>query len=240
MRNLDFTVMLFAVGISAVFVSCSIEIIRIKGNGNLISSERTVSPFEKINSSGSADVRFHESQEHRVVVTVDSNLNEYVEIKTRDNALFIGTENGHAYAFTKWVVDVYCPVLTGVSISGSGNFEGADTITVPTFDSHVSGSGEINGTVECDTFRAHISGSGKINVTGNSKDSSIEISGSGNFNGNEFNINNATVHISGSGKANICVSDNLEAHVSGSGEINYRGDPNVDKSISGSGSVNKL
>jgi hypothetical protein len=240
MKNFFITAMFFAIGISAVFASCYINIIRIKGNGNLISSERTVSPFGKIESDGSAEIRFHESQEYRAVVTVDSNLDEYVEIKTRNNVLIIGTKNGHSYSFTKWVVDVYCPALTGISISGSGNFESMSKITVSTFDASVSGSGKINGTVECDTFHANISGSGKINITGNSKDSRIDITGSGSFNGNEFSMNNTTVHISGSGKANICVSDNLDANVSGSGEISYRGNPQIDQKVSGSGRIKKL
>jgi hypothetical protein len=241
MKSLAVSAMAFVIGISAGYVSCIINaIIPIKGNGNLISSERTVSAFEKIGSGGSAKVRFHKSQEYRVVVTVDSNLDEYVEIKTRNNTLTIGTHNGYSCSFTKWEVDVYCPVLTGVSISGSGSFESVDKITASKFDSSVSGSGKITGTVECDTLDANISGSGKINVTGNSKNSSIDISGSGNFNGNEFSANNASVHISGSGKATICVSDNLSAHISGSGEINFRGNPKVDQKISGSGKIKNL
>jgi hypothetical protein len=240
MKKLGAIAMLLAIGISAVFVSCTIEIVRVKGNGHLISSERTVSPFEKINSGGSAEIRFHESQEYRAVVTVDSNLDEYVEIKTRNNTLIIGTESGRSYSFTKLVVDVYCPTLTGISISGSGSFKGEDIITASRFDTNVSGSGKIYGTVECDTFHADISGSGKINVTGTSTDSKIDISGSGDFIGTEFNVNNATVHISGSGKATVCVSDKLNANISGSGEIRYYGNPNVDSKISGSGRIKKM
>jgi hypothetical protein len=210
------------------------------GNGNLVTSERSVSKFEKISSGGSAEVRYHVSREYRAVVTVDSNLDEYVEVKTRNNTLTIGTKTGHSFSFTKWVVDVYCPVLKGVTISGSGDFESVDKITASTFDSNVSGSGRIYGTVECDTFYANISGSGKINLKGNSKDSDISISGSGNFNGNEFSMKNATVHISGSGKASVFVAKNLNANISGSGEINYRGNPKIDSKVSGSGLIKKL
>jgi hypothetical protein len=236
MNKLNIVVVIF--GITVVCVSCG-SIFPKVGNGNLVASERTVSSFEKINVSGSAEVRFFINDEYRVVVTVDSNLVEYTEVYTRGKVLNIGTKSG-AYYFTKYLVDVYCPVLTGISMSGSGQFSGNDTIITSTFNINISGSGEINGTIECNTFSAGISGSGKITVTGSGSDSDIHISGSGAFYGNEFSINKATVHISGSGKANINVSENLYANISGSGEINYRGEPKIESKISGSGRIKEM
>jgi hypothetical protein len=231
--------------ISLVFIiiflgGCSLGSIKvIRGNGNLITSEKSVSSFEKINISGSAEVRFYEGQEYRVIVNVDSNLLEYTEIDTRGNTLNIGVKRG-SYSFTKYLVVIYCPVLNSVSISGSGRFIGMDSINVSAFISNISGSGRIEGKIYSDTFSAKISGSGKIIVTGNGKDSDIDISGSGSFNGNEFSINKAAVHISGSGKANINVSENLNVNISGSGVINYHGDPKIDSKVSGFGRLRKL
>lgn len=239
MKILNIVTMFLVIGIIFGFVSCEGTLLPIKGNGNLITSERTVSSFEKINISGSAEVRFHVSQEPRIVVTVDSNLDEHTRIITRGNTLDIGTENGN-YSFTKYLVDVYYPILTGVSVSGSGNFSSNDSVIVSAFDSNVSGSGKIDGKIECEIFSAKISGSGKINIAGNGNNSNITISGSGDFNGNNFIINNAIVIISGSGTANISVSENLNANISGSGDINYRGDPKIDSKISGSGKIRKL
>jgi hypothetical protein len=209
--------MLLIIGFSVINVSCT-SLFPMAGNGDLVDSERTVSPFEKINISGTAEVHFYSSQEYRIVVTVDSNLLKYTEIITRGNILNIGTKKGN-YLFTKYLVDVYCPVITGVSVSGSGRFK---------------------GTVECETFSAGISGSGDITITGNSHNSNIEISGSGTFNGDGFIINNATVNISGSGNGNINVLENLNVNISGSGEINYLGNPKIDSRISGSGRLKKL
>ena len=212
----------------------------IKGNGNLATSEKTVSDFEKININGCAEVHFYVSQDFRVVVTIDENLAEYVEIVTENNVLNIGTKNG-SYLFTKFLVDIYYPVvLTSVSVSGSGSFTSMDKITVPTFKMAVSGSGKIEGIVECENFSASVSGSGKIIVAGNSKNANIAIAGSGKFNGDDFIINNATIHIDGAGNADMYVTDNLKADISGSGGINYRGEPKTDTNVSGSGHIRKM
>ena len=213
---------------------------KIKGNGHLATLEETVSTFDKINCSSSAEVCYHASESYQAVITVDENLEEYVEVFTENNVLNIRTKKGHSISPTKFTIDVYCPVLTGVTISGSGSFNHADKIIVSTFESKVTGSGKIEGSIECDNYSATITGSGKITVDGNINDANISITGSGNFNGNELNTRNATISITGSGDANIRVVDNLKAKITGSGNVNYSGNPKVDSDISGSGRVRKM
>ncbi|MCL2175764.1 MAG: DUF2807 domain-containing protein [Treponema sp.] len=253
MKNLNIAVLLAAVVISAVYVSCNG--IPVKGNGNLVTFERTVLEFEKINSSVDAEVRFHAGKEYRIVITVDSNLEEYVEIETKNNVLNIRTQNG-SYLFTKFLVDVYCPVLKGVSISGSGSFSGNDKIIAASFEAIISGSGSINGIIECDDYTVNISGSGKVNVsitcnnlsadlsgsgniiiTGTGNNSNVRISGSGKFNGIDYKSNNVTARISGSGNMNIWAVESINAIISGSGSIKYRGTPKIDFNGSGSGQI---
>ena len=236
------------IGICASCVSCCVNFMinagnsrcQIKGNGNVITSEKNVSAFDKVSVGVSAVVRFHSSQEYRTVVSVDENLEEYVEIFTQNNMLNIRTKSGGNYDFSNFQVDVYCPILIGISMSGSGSFENMEKITTSTFKATLSGSGKIKITVDCESFSAGVTGSGKIIVGGNTKDANISISGSGQFRGDEFNISNATVRVSGSGCINVCVADNLKAKISGSGRINYRGEPNIDSKISGSGRIRKM
>jgi len=231
----------------------------IRGNGNLITSERTVSAFQQVSSSGSAEIRFFASNEHRVVVTTDSNLDEFIEISTRNGVLNIGTKRG-SYNFTRFLVEIHSPTLTGVTMSGSGRFIGMDKIVTPNFRGVLSGSGRIEGTFECNNFSARVSGSGRVEATvkssefsatvsgsgriianGISENADITISGSGNFNGNNFNTQSATVTVSGSGSVNICVENTLQARVSGSGNINYCGNPTtVNANITGSGRVRPM
>jgi hypothetical protein len=229
-----------AVVIFSVSACCIDHHFPVKGNGKLVTSEKSVSTFEKIQSSGEVNVRFHASEEYFTVLTIDSNLEKYVEIYTKNGVLHIKTEKGHSFSFTKFQVDVYCPVLSGVSMSGSGSFEGMDIIIASTFNATISGSGEVNGTFECESFSAKISGSGKMTVTGSSNDVNIGISGSGDYRGGDFQTKNATVSISGSGNVNVWVTDYLKVNISGSGKLNYRGEPEINSSVTGSGWIRKM
>jgi hypothetical protein len=245
----NFLFAVFLVGIAANMVSCH------RGNGEIITTAKTVSSFEKIHISSSADVNYYPSEETRVTVTVDNNLLKYVKIIERNNELHIGTKNGNC-SFTKFVVDIYCPRITGVSVSGSGSFDGKDKIIASAFKSEISGSGNLRGTFECGDFSAHISGSGKIDgqvecnnlstkisgsgkiiIRGEAKNSNVNISGSGSLNGREFKTDNADIGVSGSGNVHIWVVDYLKARISGSGDIIYRGTPEIDFSGSGSGRI---
>jgi len=237
------------------FISCA-TVIPKKGNGILVTSEETVPEFTKINISGGyTEVRFYASKEYRLIVTVDSNLKEYVKIEVRNNILNIGTERG-SYVFTKYLVDVYCPSLAGVSVSGLGSFSAKDKIIASSFEATVSGVGDLTGTIECKNYSAVISGSGKINtdivcdklsstisgsgditIVGTANNSNITISGSGNFNGIEFKTNNVTAHISGSGDMSVWALENIDATVSGSGSIKYCGNPKINFNGSGSGRI---
>jgi len=253
MKKLNITAMIFVIGFCAISLSC--VIFSMRGDGRLISTEKTVSQFEKISIASGAEVRFHASPNYRVVVTIDSNLYEYVDIFTLNRVLNIRTEHGN-YSPTRFQVDVYSPALSGVSVSGSGSFTAMDRIVMSSFESIVSGSGTIEGTIEsgdfsarisgsgkiknnvtCDNLTANISGAGEITITGTGRDSDIRISGSGDFNGIEFKTNNASARISGSGNMNIWAMDYLQANISGSGSVRYRGTPRIDFSGSGSGRI---
>ena len=251
MKKSNIVATVFIIGFCTVCLSCAVFPVR--GDGQLISTEMTVSQFEKISIASGAEVRFYASQAYRVVVTADSNLYDYVDIFTRNKELNIRTKNGH-YSFTRFQVDVYCPALSGVSVSGSGSFAAMDRITTSSFESVITGSGTIEGTIEsgefsarisgsgkikndvtCDSLTARISGAGAITISGIGRDSNVRISGSGDFNGIDYKTNNVSAQISGSGNMNIWVLEYLRANISGSGSVRYRGNPRIDFSGSGSG-----
>ena len=226
----------------------------IKGNGNMVTSEKPVADFYTINISRNATVNYHESPEYRAVVTVDSNLNEFISVYTDNGTLYIGAKRGRHYLFTQYIVDVYAPSLEGVSISGSARFEGIDTISSSVFNLRISGSGKINGNFECNdfstrisgsgdirgniickNFQADISGSGDITLAGSCDYFNVTVTGAGDLNGREFMANNADVRISGSGRVNIWVVENLRANITGAGVVRYRGTPKIDFRGSGAG-----
>ena len=228
-----------AIGVFVACLSCACFPIPIKGNGIMTSSEKSVSPFESIHVSGSAVVVFHESQEYRVAVTVDSNLNEYIRVYSEDNVLKISTQREKRCVFTQFKVDVYCSGISNLSISGAARFECGDPIITSSFKTIISGAGKITGTIECDTFTANISGAAQIMLAGSCNDLDLSLSGAGTFAGDDFKTNNAAVNISGTANVDLWVLEHLNARVNGTGKITYRGDPKIDFTGSGLGRLER-
>ena len=238
MKNFMFVTLAILAGICTFFSSCFV--MPIIGNGEMETTNRTVSSFKKVSISGSADMYYHRSQEYRVEVTIDSNLIEYLEIKDWGNTLDVGLKPGYSYNYTKMIIDIYCPEITGVTISGSGRFTSEEVITVSKFEVTVSGSGKIDAEIETEYFNVTISGSGKVDVTGTSNNLNTTISGSGSLYCSNLSVNDATIKITGSGNANIHVTDTLKVTITGSGNIKYYGNPSISSSITGSGKIQKM
>lgn len=236
-KNL-YPLLVFVIGMIVHFPGCSFN--SIKGNGNIVTLEKPVASFNQISFACAAEMRFHISDTSRVVVTVDENLDEFIEVSTEKNVLDIRMKQDNNYSFTQCVLEIYAPLLTRVSISGAGSFVSEDTIRSSIFASEISGAGKIEGVFECDHFIADITGTGKISITGTSNEANIAIAGAGHFMGDEFNLNFATVNINGSGIANINVEKNLNVNISGSGSVNYQGDPIANINKSSWGRVKKI
>ena len=253
MKKFSFVALLFITGISLTYAAGA------RGNGNIITIEKNLPPFERIHMGGRGEINYHRSQEYRVFIQIDSNLEEHLDVSVAGSGLRVGPKQGRGlFSPTKFIVDVYSPGLSGVAMSGSVKFTTVDKISAGDFRLNISGSGKVDGDFECenfstnisgscsinsnivcDSFSAGISGSGDIKLTGRANNLDVTISGSGNFDGNEFQTNNAAVNVSGSGYIQLWVMEYLRVRMSGSGGVRYRGDPQIDFRTSGSGRLEK-
>ncbi|MDR2135386.1 MAG: DUF2807 domain-containing protein, partial [Treponema sp.] len=183
---------------------------------------------------GKGIIRFHSDPGYRAVVTVDSNISQYVKLESRGNTLRIETLRKIS---TDYTVDVYAPSLSDLTINGMGHVKLIDTMTVPSFRMDVSGYGKLEGTIECDKFSTKIAGAGEIKIAGTGEEADINVFGAGTFEGREFKIGKAHISIEGAGNVKTWVVDTLKAEISGVGNIKYRGDPKIEFSRGGLGNL---
>lgn len=223
--------------ISVVGLSKTVHAQRyIKGNGHVVSQERTVSDFTGIKVVCSADVIIHQG-EKSVVVKSDENLQEIISTKVVNNLLVIDIE-GSGYRSCKVLeIHVNMPTLQKVLSSGSGDvkvyggFEGSD-LTL-----ELNGSGDFDGELNMNGVSLNTYGSGDTKLSGVKGELQIVGSGSGDFNLAELRLTTCTVKLSGSGDATLqgkC--ENLTAIQKGSGDLNAYALATVNAEISNYGS----
>lgn len=216
---------------------------RVKGNGNIITEERGVSPFSEVEVSGAADVYIAQGPAGPVKIETDENLMQYVEVESHGNTVEIKYKRGYNLRPTsKLKVYLTSPSYSRLDVSGACNIYGREMITLGNpLTMKVSGAGDIKVDLNAPKVTAKISGAGNVNMKGQTKDVEIHISGAGDAKCYDLLSENTEVHISGAGSAEVFASVSLDAQVSGAGSVKYRGNaPKVEQKVSGAGSVKKV
>jgi len=188
-----------------------------RGSGNLITEERDVDNFTKIETRGSADIFITVGEEKKVTVRFDDNLIDFIITEVSRGTLEIHTEG--SYSSRKGcTIEISIPSLEAVSASGSGDIE-IERLEAETFDYRQSGSGD---------FRAE----GKVGEL------EIKVSGSGDVDAGELMADGVVVTVRGSGDVQVHARRTLEAHTSGSGDITADGEvEEAEIETSGSGNI---
>ena len=219
---------------------------RIKGNGNMITTERSVGSYDEVAVSGWFDVDLVDGKEGELTLRGEENLLEYIKTEVKDGKLVIKVRKGVNLQPSSWKKDmgIYITVpvesIDEVSLSGSGDIVGKTTLKADNFSTSMSGSGDITLNVEANSVDASMSGSGDINLSGTTGNFDVSISGSGDVKAYELEADVVDATVSGSADIKVTVKEMLKARVSGSGDIHYRGNPKkIDTKTSGSGDISK-
>ncbi|MBM3440922.1 MAG: DUF2807 domain-containing protein [Bacteroidetes bacterium] len=232
---------LLLAGIFVFLASCIWK--TIKGNGEIVSQTRTIQGFNKVKSAGDFQVHLTQRAGYEVIVSTDSNLQEFVETELQGNTLVLRTARGKMLRPTKAIhVYIAAPDYSELTLAGSGKISSDGRIAVKEqIELHIAGSGDIvlNG-LDVPKLQGKIAGSGKIELSGETREANYQIAGSGDLLCKDFKSEATKINIAGSGDAWVFASKVLEARVAGSGDIHYYGQPaEIKTSVAGSGKLIK-
>ena len=190
-----------------------------KGSGDIITEEREVGSFKRIESTGAADIYVTVGEKLSVKVTFDDNLIDLIETEVRGKTLKIGSRENYRSRHT-CKIEITVPELERVHLRGSGD------VLVERLDTEY--------------FEFKLSGSGSLVAEGNTDELELHLSGSGDIDTRDLIAQEAYVSLSGSGEIKVHAEESFDGSLSGSGDIDIYGNPSdFSKSVSGSGSIRK-
>jgi hypothetical protein len=216
---------------------------KIKGNGKMVTIERSTGDYEGISVAGWFDVELIAGREGALTIKGEENLLEYIITEVKDGTLVIKVEKGVNLQSSSWKsggISITIPVeeIDELSMSGSGDLVGKTVLKSPNFSTRMSGSGDMDLSVETQNLDVTLSGSGDMNLKGNAD--SLEVQISGDINAYDLIASHVSAVVSGSADIKVTANESLKARVSGSGDITYRGNPGkIDSKTSGSGDISK-
>ena len=211
----------------------------VRGNGKVVTIERTVSDFSTVKISCSADVFLKQGKGNTIKVRTDENLQEMIETDVRGGVLHIDIDGNIRNVE---VLEVYVTVsnLDKVVINGSGDIESENTIEGMDFEIQINGSGDVELDLAVKSLETKINGSGDVEVSGVQGNFGLHVAGSGDFYADNLRLNECDIRINGSGDVKLKGSvDKLYVNQSASGDVNLysltAGD--VEATASGSGDI---
>jgi len=214
----------------------------VRGSGSLVTEERPVSAFERIELSGIGKLIIRLGSEEALVIEAEDNLLEYIETTVRGDTLEIGSREGMNMQPTEPIIyNLTVKSLDSISVSGLGNVV-VPELEATRFSVDISGAGDVNlDSLHAEQLVVSVSGLGSVGIdAGQVSAQTIDISGSGDYNGRNLESQTTDVQVSGLGSATLWATQDLLVNISGSGSVRYAGDPNVDSDISGLGSLDKI
>tara|TARA_R110001592_G_scaffold191901_1_gene438477 strand:- start:579 stop:1301 length:723 start_codon:yes stop_codon:yes gene_type:complete len=212
---------------------------RIKGNGNVVTVNRTTSNFDGVSVGGSFDVILVKGKEGKIIIEGEENIIPFIVTEKEGDLLQIKfKKNTNINTTKKLTVTVYFESIEKVSLAGSGNIICKETIKSSDFAVALGGSGNITLKVDAKEISSNIGGSGNIELTGTSNEITCSIAGSGSIKAFDLKTDELNANIAGSGSVNTTVKTKIKAKIVGSGSVYYKGNPtDIDTKSVGSGSV---
>jgi hypothetical protein len=215
---------------------------KIRGNGHIVTEQKTIGDFSSIELRGGMNVHVKKETTNLLKIETDDNLLPYIEVYTEGDKLIVREKQGYSLRPTR-DINVYAsaPVFRAITLSGAGDILSDNTISGnESLDVVLSGSGGMKLDVEVPKITSHVSGSGDISLKGEATDADLSLSGSGSVRCMDLVSDNVSLQVSGSGDAGVTANKTLNVRISGSGSVAYRGNASVSQKISGSGEVKKV
>ena len=210
------------------------------GSKNIITQEKQLSAYDRIEVLGSYDVIFTDGEVGKIKIKAPDNILPLIQTEVSDGLLRIDT--GKNRYRVKEPIIIYVPVdsrLKQVDIKGSADIYSEKNLETKTLNVGIYGSGDARLAVDVSSLALEVVGAGDIRVSGRAKDLSIDISGSGDVDTSKLTAEKAAISISGAGDVSAYVTEDVDISIVGSGDVTIKGNPKkVKQKINGSGGVN--
>ncbi len=228
--------------IALSLVSCQIKINQVKGNGNVITEDRTVSePFNQVKVARGLHLILKQGTENKITVEADENLHELITTTITNGKLTVTSTQNIGRASAKNIYVTYAK-LNEISASSGADVSASDTIKSETLTLDASSGADINVVVFSKELYLDCSSGADIEVSGKAKTLNANASSGSDIDTEELSVSEATVKASSGADITVNVLKRLEATASSGGHINYYGNPKEiikHKSASGGGISNK-
>ena len=202
-------------------VSCG----KIQPKGEVVSTDKKLEEFTKIDLSGNFRVFYVNSPESFVNIETYENIGDNLQIKVADKTLFISekraTQNVDFYNIT-----IYSKYgLEKIAISDSVEMNISGGIRTDNFRLHLKNNGKFIGSVNTRKAEVEMLNTSRANFTGFTKEANIKIADTANLIAPYWIIDNLNIESKNGNYAEVNVKDTLKGTIMNTAKFLYYNDP---------------
>ncbi len=232
MKRTIVSALIMALLLSGLLAGC--QDVFVKGSGNLITESYNLSDFTKVEAHNGFMLELTRSSVFSVEITVDDNVQEYLEVDKSGDTLRIRLKRNHAYSSATLEVKITMPNLYGLSLSGGSRADIAGFSSSHDLSINLSGGSRVAGDITAGDAGFDLSGGSQVYLEGTVDDLDIDGSGGSNLDLENFPADDAAINLSGGSGATVNVGGTLNINLSGGSRVIYVGEPTLgDTDLSG-------
>jgi hypothetical protein len=201
---------------ACVVLAAGCDWMGIRGNGRIVTDQRTVSDFSEIEASGAFRIEWR-SGAPALSITTDENLVSYIDSRNINNRLRLRSHENLRPTHHINVV-ISSPTRSAAKLSGASDLK-VPALTGPKFAIESRGATDVT-------------------LDGAVNELLADMTGASDLRAKSLQARSVQISTTGAASAQVNPSETLRVAITGAGDVTYFGNPpTVEKHITGAGSI---
>lgn len=198
---------------------------QIQGSGNVIARERSVSSFIKLHLTTGGTAEIIQSNEEKVIVECDDNLQEYVQATNSGRTLYIVEESGLRKArFTKLHIKIFVRHIDAIINNMEGNaFTSTPIVSDQPFDLRINAEGDSDFELRVASIKCVLRCEGDVTLRGECGDANIRTMMEGHLFAKDFLAGTLYLRNMSEGNMEVYSREKISITHMGEGYVHYYG-----------------
>ncbi|MEZ4853901.1 head GIN domain-containing protein [Flavobacterium sp.] len=233
---IQLTRILLTIILALLAVSC-VKFDGVKGTGNVISENRNVANFTKIEAKTGLNVILEQGNSTVVKVDADENLHQIIKTEVENGTLKIYADKS-IYDATSKTVFVKAPHFTSISVSSGANVTSTNQIKEPNLELSTSSGSDLNIAITTDALTCESSSGSNLQVKGVAKKVVASASSGSDLDLDELKAETVFADSSSGSSIQVNATEKLTAEASSGSSIDCISKPaEISKNESSGGSI---
>ncbi len=233
-----------AIGVSPLIIASpfkrSIETV-----SDLVTENRDVKGFSKIEASGAFEIRIIKSNTYAVKVEADEKIikNIITEVSGDKLVIRMASESKKDYSNGNrgQQITIQMPTLNALTCSGAVEVQSDDIFETEKFELKTSGASEVKLGINAKLLISKFTGASEVKLKGKVDTHALDMTGASELEAVELETSKYAIQSKGASDCKIYVTEELIVNGSGASSIKYKGSPKkISKDTKGATDVSAL